>query len=440
MKMNIYRWKDLPTPMRERIFRRSGEDISRVEETVKEIIRGVKDRGDQALREYTLKFDGVDLSGLPLEVTTEEYEKAPAQVSPEVRQALDYCIANTRTIHQRQVSPAMSFTEIRPGVFAGERPLPVDSAGIYIPRGRGSFPSMLYMCAIPAKIAGVPEIALVTPPNPDGSVDPACLYAAARCGLKRVFRVGGAQAVAALAYGTESLPKTLKIVGPGSRYVAAAKKLLGGVIDSGLPAGPSEAIVLADETADPRRLALDLMVEAEHGSDSAALLLTPCAGLAEQTARAAEELAETLPEPRKTFIRHVFSAPEASDYGYGGIIITETLEEAGEIINDYAPEHLQIHSERAFELLPLIRNAGEILLGSSLPFSAANYAAGVNAVLPTGGAAKTYSALSVRDFIKYNSVVYLTPPGLAELAGPVKALADYEGFITHGDAIKKRGL
>lgn len=292
---------------------------------------------------------------------------------------------------------------------------------------------MLYMTAVPAAIAGVREICVVTPPNSDGSVDPACLYTAGKCGVHRVFRIGGAQAIAALAHGTESVPRVTKLSGPGSMYVAAAKQLLQHRVDVGLPAGPSESVILADDSADAEKVALDLMVEAEHGSDSAAILFTPSRKLAEKAAARIAELTAALPEPRKTFVTDVFS-------GYGGIIITKSLEEAADLVNEYAPEHLQIQTAEPFDTLGLIENAGEILLGENIPFSVANYATGVNAVLPTGGGAKTYSAVSVRDFMKYNSVVYMTGEGLKGAAGPVKTMAEYEGFVTHKDAVKKRGL
>lgn len=433
MKINLHDWKELTEPQREILFRRSGEDVSQVRPAVARIIEEVENRGDAALRDFTREFDRVDLGDLPLEVTGEEFRIAEESLDPAMKEALDYCIENTRRFHARQVPEAMSLGEIRPGLYAGERAVPLASVGLYIPRGRGSFPSMLYMTALPAQLAGVGEIVVVTPPNPDGSVDPACLYTARRCGVTRVFRVGGAQAIAALALGTESVPRVIKLSGPGSRYVAAAKELLRDRIEVGLPAGPSESIILADGSADPEKVALDLMVEAEHGSDSAALLFTPSRDLAEKTAQWIQKLTEEIPEPRKQFLTDVFS-------GYGGIIVTETLEEAARLVNRYAPEHLLIQTKDPFEVLGWVQDAGEILLGSHIPFSVANYATGVNAVLPTGGGARTYSAVSVRDFIKYNSVVYLTEEGLKGAAGPVKTMADYEGFITHGNAVKKRGL
>ena len=433
MKVNLNEWNELTAERKEEIFKRSGEDISSVKDSVKTILDEVKERGDAALRDFTLRFDKVDLGALPLEVTEEEYEQAQASLDPELKKALDYCIENTQKLHHQQKPEATSFTELRPGLFAGERPAPLKSVGLYVPRGRGSFPSMLYMTAVPAQIAGVKEISVVTPPNADGTVDPACLYTARKCGVHRVFRIGGAQAIAALAYGTESIPKVVKLSGPGSMYVAAAKQLLQNQVDVGLPAGPSESIVLADETANPEKVALDLMVESEHGSDSAAILFTASRRLGEKVAKKIEELTLKLPEPRKTFVTDVFT-------GYGGIIITEDMNQAVNLVNDYAPEHLQIQTRDPFRELGLIDNAGEILLGEHTPFSVANYATGVNAVLPTGGGAHTYSAVSVRDFVKYSSVVYLTEDGLKGASGPVVTMADYEGFVTHGDAVKKRGL
>jgi histidinol dehydrogenase len=272
---------------------------------------------------------------------------------------------------------------------------------------------------------------VVTPPNPDGSLDAACLFAAKFLGLTEVYRVGGAQAIAALTYGTDSVPRVCKIVGPGSRYVAAAKQLLSGLVDTGLPAGPSESIVLADGSADPRLVVLDLLIEAEHGSDSSALLVTHDRTLADAVAALLPEVIAGLPEPRRTYAADVFS-------GYGGIVLTDTFAEAAEIVNDFAPEHLQIQTRDPFDTLSLIRNAGEILLGPATPFSIANYAAGANAVLPTGGKAKSYSAVSVRDFIKYSSVVRVGPEGFGPMRDHVVALAEYEGFPAHAEALKKR--
>jgi histidinol dehydrogenase len=433
MKINIRRWKDLKEEDRNLIFSRSELNINEVTQSVSDIIKQVKDGGDSAIKELTLKFDGVDLTGKPLAASKEEYAEAEKMLNEDLKSAIRYSIENVRKFHLSQKPGEMTFSEIRPGIFAGEKAMPIASAGLYVPRGRGSFPSMLYMLAVPASIAGVERIVVVTPPNQDGSIDPACLYAAKLCGVTEVYRVGGAQAIAALALGTESIAPVIKLSGPGSMYVAAAKRLLSSKIDPGLPAGPSESIVLADDSADPEKVALDLLIEAEHGSDSSALLITDSEKLAESAAAIIRLKTEALQEPRKTFVRDVLS-------GYGGIVITDTIEEGADIINEFAPEHLQIQTKDPFDTLSLIRNAGEILLGENTPFSIANYSTGANAVLPTGGGAKTYSAVSVRDFIKYSSVVYATSGGLKDAAGHVKTLADYEGFITHGNALKDRGL
>jgi len=433
MKINIRRWKDLDDNDRQLIFSRSELNISEVTESVDRIIKQVQNGGDSAVRELTMKFDGVDLTDIPLKAAEEEYENAEKSLSEDLKSAIKYSIENVKKFHLGQLPAEMSFSEIRPGIFAGEKAMPVSSAGLYVPRGRGSFPSMLYMLAIPAVIAGVGRIAVVTPPDKDGRLDPACLYAAKLCGVTEVYRIGGAQAIAALALGTESIAPVVKLSGPGSMYVAAAKRLLASKVDAGLPAGPSESIVLADDSADPQKVVLDLLTEAEHGSDSSALLITDSQELADAAAGIITEQTSVLPEPRKTFVEDVLS-------GYGGIIITDSIEEAADIINEYAPEHLQLQTRDPFDTLSLIKNAGEILLGENTPFSIANYSTGANAVLPTGGGAKTYSAVSVRDFIKYSSVVYASAAGLKESAGHVKVLADYEGFITHGNALKNRGL
>ncbi|MFW5976054.1 MAG: histidinol dehydrogenase, partial [Alkalispirochaetaceae bacterium] len=271
---------------RERLLRRSRTDIAALVEQVRSIVDGVRERGDEALRQYTFQFDKADLRDLSIQVSEKEIDAAADQLSEELRAAIEYAIENVRRFHESQRRPESEMTTVRPGILAGERTTPIESAGLYVPRGRGTFPSMLYMLAVPASIAGVDHIAVATPPGPKGDVDPACLYAAHLCGVDRVYRVGGAQAISALAYGTESVIPVRKIVGPGSAYVAAAKQLVSDRADTGLPAGPTESIVLADGSADPRIVALDLAIEAEHGMDSAALLLTDD----ESVARAVEEL------------------------------------------------------------------------------------------------------------------------------------------------------
>jgi len=425
-------WRDISPEDKKKIFRRSEEDISSVQTQVQSIIDDVRVRGDEAVVEYTNRFDGAHLTADGLRVTDAEFLHAEDRLSAEVKAALRFAIENVEKVHATQKPEGMTWVEVRPGLLAGERPLPIESVGLYVPRGRGSFPSMVYMQAVPARIAGVKRVVLVTPPLPDGTIDPACLYAARLCGIHEVYKTGGPQAIAALTFGTRSIAPVVKINGPGSMYVTAAKRLLAGRVDVGLPAGPSESAILADSSAKPWKVALDLMVEAEHGSDSCALLVTTSEDLARQTALYIGALAEGLPEPRKTFVKDVFT-------GYGALLVCDTLEEGAEIINDFAPEHLSIQTEEPFTTLSLITNASEILLGENLPFSGANYACGPNAILPTGGKAKTWGPTSVRDFIKYNSVVFATGAGYDALKGPVVALADYEGFPSHADAFRKRG-
>jgi len=431
MNINYKIWSDMSDSEKINFFSRSELVISDALESVNEIIGNVKKQGDQAIYHYNKLFDKVQNNEYSLRVSERDFIKAESLLSSELKEAIDYSIDNVWKFHKAQIHNGMSMMEIKPGIFAGEKAIPIESAGLYVPRGRGSFPSMLYMQAIPARVAGVERICIITPPDENGNVDPACLYAAAKCGIKEVYKTGGAQAIAALTFGTETISSVVKITGPGSKYVSAAKRILSGLVDSGLPAGPSDSAVLADGTADPYKAALDLMTEAEHGSDSSALLVTPSVELAEACMAHMNELIKLLPGQRQQFVSDVFE-------GFGGIIITGDLEEAAEVVNLYAPEHLQIVTKDPWDTVGMIKNAGEILLGENTPFSCANYSIGANAVLPTGGKAKTWSALSVRDFIKYSSIVYSTEKGYNSLKDHVDVLTKYEGFEAHGNAIRLR--
>jgi histidinol dehydrogenase len=431
IKINFWVWKSLSNEQKEKLISRSDTDITKAMQAVIPILESVKKRKDRDLSEFTTKFDKADISKRPIKVTEQEYTDAEKKLDKDVKKAIEFSIANVVKFHKKQVPENMSNLKILPGITAAERFLPIDSAGLYVPSGRGSFPSMLYMLAVPALVAGVSRVCITTPPNTEGNVDPACLFAAKVCEITEVYRIGGAQAIAALAFGTESIKPVVKIVGPGSIYVTAAKRALYGKIDVGVPAGPSDSIVLADEKSDPYRAALDLMIEAEHGSDSAALLVTDSKNLAESVKKHLDSIIETIPEPRKKFLCDVFS-------GYGGIILAKDMNEAAEIVNLYAPEHLQIATRDQTRALKLIRNAGEILLGQDTPFSIANYTTGPNAVIPTGGMAKTYSPVSVRDFMKSSSIIYADKKGLESVADHVIALADYEGFSAHSGALKMR--
>ena len=392
-------WSSLPEQEKQRILARSETDISEVMPRVREIIERVRSEGDAALFEYTRLFNDADISRLPLAVSEREFDEAEKGLPTAVKDAIRFCAANVRAYHEEQLPGAMTFAEVLPGVYAGERATPVASVGLYAPRGKGSFPSSTYMMAVPANVARVPRVVVVTPPDAAGRCDPATLFAARSCGAHEVYRVGGVQALAALAYGTQSIAPVVKFLGPGNQYVTAAKRLLVGVVDVGLPAGPSESMIIADDSADPRLLALDLIIEAEHGPDSQALLVTASERCARAVADLLPGLVAELPEPRASYVAQVLG-------NYGGVVMASDASEALAIVNAVAPEHLQIATADPLATLSGVQNAGEILLGQHTPFSLANYAIGANAVLPTGGKAKTCSPLSVRDFLKYSSVAY----------------------------------
>jgi histidinol dehydrogenase len=431
MTIRRYRWNEIPPEERRRVLARSQTDIGRLIPTVSEIVETVRRDGDAALRRYTAQFDSIEIGEMPIQVTQSEFDEAGRSLAPGVRDALDYAIANVRRFHEEQRSSVPAPVMVRDGIRVTERATPISRVGLYVPRGRGSFPSMLYMLAVPAVLAGVPHLAVATPPSEGGAVDAAVLYAARACGVHTVYRVGGAQAIAAFAHGTESVRPVYKIVGPGSAYVAAAKRLVSESVDVGLPAGPSESIVLADRSADPWIVALDLMIEAEHGSDSSALLVTNSDELVERVARTIETLITDVPEPRRGFLMDVFS-------GYGGLVLTESFDDAIALVNEFAPEHLLIHASDPERIVESITDAGEILIGPHTAFSLANYAAGANAVLPTGGWARTFNPVSVRDFTKISSIVHVTASGYAEMRDHVVTLADYEGFYTHAAALRRR--
>lgn len=432
--IHFYELSTMDTAQRARLLRRAEIQIDELVERVRPIVEAVRDRGDEALIEFTGRFDRVQLDVDQLCVSRAEIEQAHSQLDSSVRAALEHAIHNIRTFHQRQLPHEQWFTQVAPGVIAGEKITPISSVGLYVPRGKGAFPSVMYMLATPASIAGVPRIVVCTPPGPQGEVDPASLVAADLCGVHEIYRVGGAQAIAALAYGTHSITRVHKITGPGSGYVAAAKRLLYGTVDVGLPAGPSEAITLADESASPELLARDLLIEAEHGPDSSSLLVTDSRSLAERVMALLPSKMAALPEWRQAFVRTVFEAPE----GTGGVVLTGSMREAIDFVNTYAPEHLEVQVREPFALLPELKNAGEILLGPRTPFSTANYSVGTNAVLPTGGFAHTFSCTTVYDFLKRTGIAYLAPEGYASLSETTRRLAEYEGFPAHANAVTER--
>jgi len=419
---------------RARLLRRAEIQIDELIERVRPIVQSVRERGDEALIEFTARFDRVQLTADRLRVGREEIERAYQLLDTPVREAMEHAIRNVRTFHEQQMPHEQWFTQVAPGVMAGEKITPISSVGLYVPRGKGAFPSVMYMLATPARIAGVPRIVVCTPPGPDGEVDPASLVAADLCGVHEIYRVGGAQAIAALAYGTVSIARVRKITGPGSGYVSAAKRLLYGTVDVGLPAGPSEAILLADASADPELVARDLLIEAEHGPDSSSLLVTDSRTLAEAVMALLPAKMADLPEWRQAFCRTVFEAAE----GTGGIVLAANMREAVDFVNEYAPEHLEVQVREPFALLPELKNAGEILIGPHTPFCIGNYSLGTNAILPTGGFAHTYSCTSVYDFLKRTGLAYLTAEGYASLSETTRRLAEFEGFPAHANAVTGR--
>jgi histidinol dehydrogenase len=415
----------------QKMMRRAEQDIRNLLPLAQDVIEQVRTRGDDAVVEYTSQFDKVEYSAPMLKASVQDFADARASLEPEVIAAIEEAHHNILRFHKAQMPEPMWFTEVRPGIMAGEKVSPIPSVGLYVPRGKGAFPSVMLMLATPAVVAGVGRVVVVTPPAPNGKADAASLVAAEVCGITEVYVVGGMQAIAALAYGTTTIPKVDKVVGPGSSYVSAAKRLLYGTLDVGLPAGPSESIILADETIDPRLAALDLLVEAEHGPESAAILVTHSREVAEQALKVLPEYIAELPEWRQQFINNVLA-------NYGGILITDSLQQSIQFVNDYAPEHLEVLTAEPFVVLQQIKNAGEILLGAMTPIPTANYCLGLNAILPTGGFARTFSSVSVWDFLKRSGVGYLSREGYQQINRITATLADYEGFPAHSMAIRKR--
>jgi histidinol dehydrogenase len=420
-RVELARGRNLP----EDALRRSGGVDAEVLSVVARIVEDVRQRGDDALREYTERFDGVDVP--VLRVTGEEIEAAVASVPIEFRDALAVAAASIEGFHERQVPQSWFITE--DGVFTGQKVTPLRRVGIYVPGGRACYPSSVLMNAIPAVVAGVDEIAMVVPPAKDGSVNPYVLAAAAEAGISEIYKVGGAQAIAALAFGTRSIPRVDKITGPGNAYVTAAKKLVVGDVGIDMLAGPSEVCVLADETAEPAFVAIDLMAQAEHDPNAQTFLVTCDPTLPDEVEEALEVLLAEA--PRAEVIRR-----SLTDNGL--IVVVEDEAAAVDVANAIAPEHLEVMMAEPFELLGQVRNAGAIFLGPWTPESVGDYVAGPNHVLPTGGTARFSSPLSVDDFVKRSSVISYTRAALEADAATVITLAAAEGLDAHADAVALR--
>ena len=427
--INLYRLDELTPEQRATLLRRSESDLTPFLDKVRPVIEAVKAEGDEALARYARLFDKSPVTADAIAATPAEFARARAAISTDLLAAIDYAAANIRRFHEFQKPEEMWMKEIRPGVLAGERVTPIPSVACYVPRGKGAFPSSVLMTSIPASVAGVEDICIITPPGPDGSIDAATLVAAEASGVSKVYKAGGAQGVAAVAFGTRTISKYAKVVGPGSLWVVAAKRLVSDIIDTGAPAGPSETIVFADATTDGGLAALDLLIEAEHGDDSGAFLVTTSEELAAAARAAIPEYWKHMGPQRVGYTQAVLGSTR------GGILVARDAPEAFAFINDYAPEHLQILAKAPRNYLPLVRNAGEVLLGEATPSTLANFVIGPSHVLPTGGWAKTFSALSVYDFLKRTSVAEVSPGAYAELARHARTIATYEGFDAHANAV-----
>ena len=402
----------------EKIFARTENTIN-VEGIVADIIANVRKNGDKALYEYCEKFDHAKLDSLL--VTQEEIQEAVASVEPRFLEILRQAAANIRNFHQRQVRNSFIIND-QNGIVIGQKIIPVDRAGLYVPGGTAAYPSTVLMDSIPAKIAGCREVVMVTPPSADGKINPVILAAASIAGIDKIYKLGGAQAIAALAYGTESVPKVDKIVGPGNAFVAEAKKQVFGVVSIDMIAGPSEILIVADGATNPRHAAADLLSQAEHDKLASAVLVTDSMELAQAVQR---EIEEQIPQLLRADIAR------ASIDNNGKIIVADNLNKAIDIANEIAPEHLELLVDNPFDYLDRIRHAGSVFMGRNCPEALGDYFAGPNHTLPTSGTARFSSPLSVDDFVKKTQYTYYTADALAKVAEDVAFFATQEGLTAH---------
>ena len=426
MKILDSKQKDIVAELK-RLIDRGETATEEVAATVKEVVERVRKEGDPAVLAYTEKFDRVKLTLKDIRVTPDEVKDAYSRVDPKKVDALKLAARNIRSFHEKQrVSSWVS--QEADGVILGQLARPIRSAGVYVPGGKACYPSSVLMNVIPAKVAGVEQLVMCSP-VPGGVLNPYILVAADIAGVSEIYKIGGAQAIAALAYGTATVPKVDKIVGPGNIYVATAKRYVFGQVDIDMIAGPSEVLVIADDSADPSFVAADLLSQAEHDELASAILVTTSRALAERVdAEIGRQMATLI---RKEIARKAIDR-------FGAIVIVETLQEAAEVSNAIAPEHLELSVEKPFELLALIRNAGAIFLGHFTPESVGDYVAGPNHVLPTGGTARFFSPLSTDSFMKKSSLIFYTQEGLDKVGEAVMQIADVEGLEAHGNTIRVR--
>lgn len=419
--MKIYRYGEVSN---DEIFARPDMKTG-VEDVVADIIANVRAKGDEALFEYCRKFDKADLT--TLEVSEAEIDEA-FDVVGDFRRVLERAAANIRKFHEKQLRNSFIIND-EDGIIMGQKVIPMDKAGLYVPGGTAAYPSTVLMDAVPAKIAGVGELVITTPPGPDGKVNPYVLAAAKVAGVDRVLKVGGAQAIAALAYGTETVPKVDKIVGPGNAFVAEAKKQVFGVVSIDMIAGPSEVLCVADAKSDPRHVAADLLAQAEHDKNASAVLVTDSMELAKQVAAEVDRQLETLPRTE---------IASASIENNGKIIVADDLRQAIDIANEIAPEHLELHMDAPFDYLDAVRHAGSIFMGRNCPEPLGDYFAGPNHTLPTLGTARFSSPLSVDDFVKKTQYTYYTREALSRVYEDIADFADHEGLHGHARSIRSR--
>ena len=411
----------------EDLLKRSPNQYGEYQDTVDAILKDVKENGDKAVFSYTEKFDGAHIDASNLYVTEEEIKEAYGLVEDSLVDVMKQSLANIKAFHEKQLRNSWFTT--RDGVILGQRITPLASVGVYVPGGKAAYPSSVLMNIVPAKTAGVERIVMSTPPGKDGKVNPATLVAAHLAGATEVCKAGGAQAIAALAYGTESIPKVDKIAGPGNIFVALAKKTVYGHVSIDSVAGPSEIMVLADETANPRYVAADLLSQAEHDELASAILVTTSRKLAEQVSEQVDAFADVL--SRKDII-------QKSLQNYGYILLADSMEDAIDIVNEVASEHLEILTANPFDTMTRVRNAGAIFLGEYSSEPLGDYFAGPNHVLPTNGTAKFFSPLSVDDFIKKSSVISYSREALEEVHGDIINFAKAEHLTAHANSIAVR--
>lgn len=410
------------------LLKRDPNQYGEYEATVKEIVENVRHNGDEALKEYTLQFDHTELDTRKMLVSDDEIAEAESLVDPELKQVMQKSLENIRNYHKKQLRT--SWFDAQPnGTILGQKVTPLTRVGVYVPGGKAAYPSTVLMNIVPASVAGVPEIVMVTPPGKDGKVNPVTLTAAKMAGATKIYKVGGAQAIAALAFGTATVPKVDKIVGPGNIFVALAKKCVYGYVSIDSIAGPSEILVIADETANPRHIAADLLSQAEHDELASAILITTSKKLADEVNQYIEKMVPNL--SRRAIL-------EKSLENYGYILLAESLDEAIDVANEIASEHLEIVTANPFEVTTKIKNAGAIFLGSYSSEPLGDYFAGPNHVLPTNGTAKFFSPLSVDDYVKKSSIIYYSKEALEAVHEDIEKFAKAEGLTAHANSIHVR--